>query len=77
MDIIDKVAEAINEAILNNSTHHDGELAWREMARAAIKALRDPTPEMLKACDKIMGGGWMNSHSDLETWHAMIDEALK
>lgn len=48
-----------------------------QQARAAVEAMREPTAAMLKAPEGIMGGGFMNSHSDLETWHAMIDEALK
>jgi len=47
-----------------------------EEARAAIEAMREPTEAMLKASDSIMGGGWQNSHSDAETWDAMIDAAL-
>lgn len=38
---------------------------YREMATAAIEAMREPTDAMLKSCESIMGGGFQNSHSDL------------
>lgn len=45
-------------------------------ARQAIEAMREPTDVMLKAPNSIMGGGFQNSHSDRETWDAMIAAAL-
>lgn len=52
------------------------QLRVRQIAVACIKAMREPTDEMLKACDKIVGSGMGNNHSDRETWEAMIDAAL-
>lgn len=50
---------------------------YRRLARTALAAMREPTQQMLVAASKIPGGGFQNSHSDLEVWQAMIDEALK
>jgi hypothetical protein len=44
---------------------------FEEMARAAIEAMREPTPEMWDACEK--------ARADFETgigWPVMIDAAL-
>jgi len=74
MDMIERVTKAIfDEMDLMDGL--DMPSAQR-YARAAIEAMREPTEAMLKASDSIMGGGFQNSHSDAETWDAMIDAAL-
>jgi hypothetical protein len=80
------------ERVATVLAQHDGNYPWAledghvmqgrkdyyfKQARAAIVAMREPTPEMLKAHDQIMGSGWDNHCSDKELWQAMIDEALK
>jgi hypothetical protein len=45
----------------------------RDEARAAIAAMREPTPMMFAAAN---GDGWTESHSR-QIWQLMIDEALK
>ena len=86
MDMVEQVAKAIYDChkLIQPSSFTWEETieprhreAWLKYARAAIAAMREPTPAMLKACDSIMGGGFQNSHSDLETWQEMIDAALK
>jgi hypothetical protein len=88
-EMIERVAAAIDKIVGNDHESFSiemgcGSLAkkWRaeamqDCARAAIEAMRKPTGKMLKAPDSIMGGGFMNSHSDLETWEVMLDAALE
>ena len=78
MTKIEEVARAIAKA------HHsdDGDwIAWTGEARAAIEAMREPTPEITKAvCETLDGpnkdkarariGAWLEAH------HAAIDAAL-
>ncbi len=81
-EMIERVAQAIS-----SSFHEEGYIEglsdpseweeFRKAAREAIRAMREPTAKMLAAPKKIMGGGFQNSHSDDETWEAMIDEALR
>lgn len=71
-EMIERVALAISgsDDPANILTIH------RDRARAAIKALRDPTPAMLKAM-------WRRNDDNnadeatLENWQEAIDEALK
>ncbi len=86
MSMVERVAKAMAAADGGKADVGDGGI-WivfedrtvnlEPLARAAIEAMREPTPEMLKAADNIMGGGWQNSRSDRETYGTMIDEALK
>lgn len=69
-EMIERVALAISEITVH------GDFSSDELARAAIEAMREPTDAMLKAPSAIMGGGFQNSHSDRETWEAMIAAAL-
>ncbi len=52
-----------------------------ELARAAIAAMREPTPQMIYAGTRVFLSRPENSHGDTdpagETWRAMNDEALK
>lgn len=59
-----------------DSLSSDDQEHWREIARAAIEAMREPTPEML-------GAGWPHTADPCwvedvrKAWGAMIDAALK
>lgn len=44
---------------------------WKEDAKAAIQAMREPTEEMIDATNKVADG------EITETWQTMIDAALK
>ena len=69
-DMIDRVAKAINDTMLQH-----GDYKPDELARAAIEAMREPTDEMYQgvcALDKM----WRDSNS-AEIWQAMIDAALE
>jgi len=47
--------------------------SWQELARTAIEAMREPTQEMIDACDiNIPTTGTITS-----VWADMIEEALK
>jgi len=62
MTMIKRVAGAI----IASANRRDSD---EDMARAAIAAMREPTPQMLKA-----SGGWLDTP---EIWQAMIDAALE
>ena len=75
-EMIDRVADALAEAIDQDS------IDYRAMARAAIKAMREPTDEMRAAVendDSIQGGLDDCNQHDIpdEAWRLMIDAALK
>lgn len=79
-EMVERVALAMQAALEGAPGDFDGERPhspYPKLARAAIKAMREPTRGMLKATDSIMGGGFQNSHSDQETWEAMIEAALE
>ena len=78
-EMIDRVAAAIDAA--GEYACHDGKLPAHEdmmdkLSRAAIEALREPTPAMLHAAWK---SNWQGLSHDIAitAWRAMIDEALK
>lgn len=55
----------------------DWKAAYIDMARAAVRALREPTEEMLEAVD--CGGvrrQWLSGRMHVGSWHAMIDSIL-
>lgn len=47
---------------------------WNELARAAIRAMRSPTEEMIRVGDVLHG---LNRADVLEIWEVMCDEALR
>lgn len=54
-----------------------GQKVWREMARVAIEAMREPTEEMKNCSDEVHWGYSCNTCGGLEAgWHAMITAAL-
>jgi hypothetical protein len=76
-DMIERVAKAINDAMLQH-----GDYKPDELARAAIAAMRDCTPEMLDAGSAAHpAGGYtrgtlLNDIIECE-WVAMVDAALE
>jgi len=69
--MVEKVARAMAER--NNDYCERGLLQWpayEDDARAAIEALREPTPEMVKAAELHTIG------TPRTPWQAMIDAAL-
>ena len=96
MTMLEKVARAIHARMKAHEKEYVGEFndMWgththvgdgyfdlNEVARAAIEAMRDASPEMLKA-EMDLGGfgsrdGECYSADPLEVWQAMIDTALK
>ena len=76
-DIIERVAKAINDTMLQH-----GDYKPDELARAAIKAMREPTETMLEAADAVMLHRPVVEKPDrLSTltlgFNAMIDAALE
>ena len=69
-EMVGRVAVVIAEAI--DAATAQGDFA-KDIARAAIAAMREPTEAMIRACD------WPNTdrNSSLEdVWRVMIDAAL-
>jgi len=80
MDMIERIVRGIKQVDINTKAGRVtwlGEITSDEeivfIARAALKALREPTQQMMKAGDK-----WTNHHADCvySIWQAMIDTAL-
>ena len=77
-EMVERVAQAIFDWEYRDPRRAvpDIEPHWKlyeGAARAAIEAMRGPTEDMVRA-----GGDIDNSNRiAVETWHAMIDEALK
>lgn len=54
-----------------------GQIRFRELARAAIEAMRGPTEAMIKIGDDYTHcGGSCGNRAGRDTWQAMIDAAL-
>jgi len=68
-DMIERVAKAINDAMIKH-----GDYKPDELARAAIAAMREPTEEMYQGVCAL-NKRWQDSNS-AEIWQAMIDAAL-
>lgn len=67
-EMVERVAKAIREAHVGRPMY---ELVNTEdLARAAIEAMREPTPDMVSEGDDY------RAFSSRTTWQAMIDEAL-
>lgn len=73
MTLIEKVATALADL--------PGDPSSLDMARAAIKAMREPTKQMLGAEMNLGGYGFYVdeciSSNPTEIWQAMIDAALR
>ena len=75
MNIVERAAKAILELHPSWSWEKANEATrryYRELARAAIIAMREPTEAMLLA-----GWGRFAKDAGLATWQAMIDEAVR
>ena len=89
MSMIERVARAIcwratKTAASTNPLRHEGlvDQFWPnhvETARAAIEAMREPTPEMLREPDQlaVIGSCLPSASEATELWQAMIDKALE
>jgi hypothetical protein len=65
-EMIERVARAIKDEFYRAPTS-----TWNGCARAAIEAMRGPTPDMVAAI------GFPAGLEGLRCWRAMIDAALK
>lgn len=89
MTMIERVAMALSEALGDdwdsptmfiddaNATHETCREIYRDMARAAIEAMRDPDEAMMQAVD--CGGEkreWLSGKMRINNWQSMIDAAL-
>lgn len=48
----------------------------RRKARAAIEAMREPTPEIIEALERLLDIQG-HSHTPKESWALLVDEALR
>lgn len=85
-EMVERVAKALcKNACLTWSTEPDGTSEYfRGGARAAITAMRDPTPKMIAATWKALNPcgencieKWGTGPAVREAYQAMIDEVLK
>lgn len=85
MSMVERVAEAaasIEGDFYNGLWFVDGKGRdhWLDVARAAIAAMKDPTPGMVEAADKAMSQKIAQGPARLDTlragWEAAIDAAL-
>lgn len=78
MSMVERVAAEISLVIAPHGVNLPADV-WREAARAAIEAMREPTEDMMRAIPHI--DCWEQSHvydhQIREGWRAMIDAALK
>lgn len=74
MDMLEKVAAALAEE-LNHGPQHIEHSEALTLAAVAIEAMREPTPEMIKAGADEMAG-FDPKDDALDAWPAMIDAAL-
>jgi hypothetical protein len=71
--IIERVKRAIWDVAIDKPSRLDLE----DMARAAIKAMREPTEEMLSTgCVDLGSGGELDNENLSRIWREMIDAAL-
>jgi hypothetical protein len=85
--MIDRVAAAILGSELGGDAGMfidctlEAQNRYREIARAAIAAMREPTPEMLNAEMDLGGYGYSDGEcycaDPSDIWRAMVVEALK
>ena len=79
--MIKRVADAMAERGVNDPGLAKAVVDWGDYARAAIKAMREPTREMDGAGYDVEGlPGWTadrRAETHLNVWRAMIDAALK
>jgi hypothetical protein len=73
-EMVERVASAVSEAMMDCSGIEYREEEPRIVARAAIKAMRVPTQAMFEAGQA--GDNWSQMDARL-IWRAMIDEALR
>lgn len=83
MDMLERVAQAIAETSGSIPMSDMSRLYLRQLARAAIVAMREPTSEMLQAASKADFDAGDDPHCSFNRgapldvkWHAMIDAAL-
>lgn len=74
-EMIEKVAKAIWNVHVNDTfdqSARDDDPMYKDMAEAAIKAMREPTNSMIKSGDELSHDG-----SSEDIWKDMIAVALK
>lgn len=91
-EMVERVAAAIKSALqahgeteyvgekprLLNKTELQGDFDLHEVARAAIKAIREPTDAMREAGARPpFGEPGLSRDASTEVWQDMIDEALR
>jgi hypothetical protein len=76
-EMIDRVADALTDEILGNwDVGELGRQAALDLARIALKAMRDPTDDMMEAGMGV-GSFPMCNGEVLVRWEAMIDRSLQ
>ena len=73
-EMLDRMVGAFSAAIPADANENILSHELRDGMRAVLEAMRDATPQMIEA-GRIVSGEPIQEAT--ETWHAMIDEALK
>jgi hypothetical protein len=77
-EMIERVARVLYERSVASLTwdniHAASQESWRDLARAALEELRNPTEAMIEASNREWDGRM--SHRSAGAWQAMIDAAL-
>ncbi len=77
-EMVERVAKAIDDTFPVDETDDESK---KHCARAAIAAMREPTPEMIEAAintwDRYAAGHRLLGADVEEIWQAAIDKALK
>lgn len=79
--MIERVAKNIGDNLYGYCDKNDTPNTWETavgLARSAIKAMREPTEEMIKAGELIgVEYGYISDHDHKSIWQRQIDEILK
>jgi hypothetical protein len=75
-DMIELVARAIRFFDDWPTLSETAKAIYREQARFAIAAMREPTLEM-RLTGRRVKSSWLVENEEIEIWQNMIDEALK
>lgn len=74
-----KIEEVARALYINSGLTYSNDNYWNDLAKVAIKAMREPTKKMLKAAENEQSPSYEYNENgmSIDIWRAMIDAALK